>query len=85
LNVRRQLGIDGRALHGAADCTTGICSYSGHGDHCQPIATCFDEVKNGSETAVDCGEPYCNPCLSGRTCDAALDCLSLSCTSGHCD
>jgi len=45
---------------------------------CQ-AATCSDEVKNGGETAVDCGGPCGATCVTGDACAAAGDCVSLVC------
>ena len=40
---------------------------------------CHDKVKNGRETAVDCGGGECPPCGVGRLCRDAYDCESLVC------
>ncbi|MEX1189863.1 MAG: fibrobacter succinogenes major paralogous domain-containing protein [Bacteroidia bacterium] len=45
-------------------------------------ASCIDGIKNGTETAVDCGGPDCNPCSSSESCsdgiqngnETAVDC-----------
>jgi len=44
---------------------------------------CADGIKNGNETAIDCGGS-CGPCDDGETCNGAADCLSAVCTSGVC-
>jgi DNA-binding beta-propeller fold protein YncE/mono/diheme cytochrome c family protein len=49
-----------------------------------PAATCNDGVKNGSETAVDCGGSCATHCANGQACGAAADCTSGSCVGGLC-
>jgi hypothetical protein len=44
--------------------------------------TCFDRVRNGNETDVDCGGP-CGKCAAGFTCSDASDCETASC-NGTC-
>lgn len=39
------------------DCASGICNAN----TCM-APTCLDGVKNGGETGVDCGGPYCSGC-----------------------
>ncbi len=64
------------------DCSSGVC----------PIATylcatpaCNDTVKNGGESAVDCGgTSSCTRCAGGLSCSAGSDCLSGVCTSNLC-
>jgi len=46
-------------------------------------ATCNDGIKNGSETATDCGGPMCKRCSAGQMCLAPTDCLSGIC-EGSC-
>ena len=41
--------------------------------------SCADGIKNGDETAVDCGGS-CAPCGSGAACSVNPDCTSASCT-----
>jgi hypothetical protein len=46
---------------------------------------CGDTIKNGDETAIDCGGSACTPCLDGYACRTAGDCLSGTCGSdGRC-
>jgi hypothetical protein len=51
-----------------------------------PIAcpTCFDGVKNGHETGIDCGGPECQLCPSGQGCETGADCQSAVCNAGIC-
>ncbi len=55
-----------------------------------PIATieasCYDWVKNGTETDVDCGGRFCGPCPSTgvEACSRAADCSSGVCTNKLC-
>jgi len=62
-----------------SDCSSGVCAA----ETCQ-LATCSDGVKNGTETAIDCGGASCGKCADGLTCTAVTDCQSGVCTSGTC-
>jgi hypothetical protein len=66
----------------------------GFGFHLRPCAggscqdatepSCFDRVRNGDETDVDCGGS-CGRCAAGLVCTQASDCDSRACTtSGTC-
>lgn len=59
-------------------CRDGICQA----DKCAP-SSCADGMKNGSETAVDCGGP-CMACVDGSPCKVAGDCKSHVCANGAC-
>jgi len=62
------------------DCVSLVCNLTTF--VCAP-AGCGDNVKNGTETAIDCGGTQCPKCAIGKTCLAASDCLSGSC-NGTC-
>ena len=47
-------------------------------------SSCDDGLKNGSETAVDCGGPSCPPCPLYRACVVNGDCRSASCLGSLC-
>ncbi len=49
------------------------------------LATCFNSLKDGDETDVDCGGS-CKKCEDGKMCNSASDCLSGYCspTTGRC-
>ena len=47
------------------------------------VATCFDSVRNGNETDVDCGGS-CAKCGDGLTCGGASDCQSGVCSAQKC-
>ena len=49
-----------------------------------PAPTCDDGLKNGDETAEDCGGADCGPCTDGQACKADMDCTSLVCTGDVC-
>jgi len=53
---------------------------------CAPTSapSCFDRVKNGTETDIDCGGD-CRGCVEGSTCVDAGDCETAGCTGGVCD
>jgi len=46
--------------------------------------TCDDNVKNGYETAVDCGGTSCPGCALNETCAQDSDCMSENCKFGVC-
>lgn len=60
-----------------ADCQSGFCNDQGRCDE----ATCFDGVRNGDETDVDCGGSKCRLCL-GASCGVNTHCASQYCRPG---
>ena len=46
--------------------------------------TCFDQMKDGTETDVDCGGPSCTPCPPAKHCAGPADCQSKVCKAGVC-
>jgi hypothetical protein len=60
-----------------APCSDAACTRAA------PAATCFDRVRNGDETDVDCGGS-CRPCAGGGTCTVAADCVTQACDGGRC-
>ncbi len=51
------------------------------GGSCKPCTTqCTDGVQNGTETDIDCGGGACPDCGGAKTCAAASDCVSNTCT-----
>ncbi len=68
------------------DCQSGICRKPAGQltSKCIPAA-CDDKVKNGKETAKDCGGPACKDrCSPGDTCLVPGDCISGVCVGGQC-
>ncbi len=71
----------------AADCLSGVCRVGG----CPPgvatccqVPTCNDDVANGSEPVVDCGNLACGLCLIGSGCLQDQNCASGFCQQGSC-
>jgi hypothetical protein len=65
-----------------ADCFSLHCYMPPFGPlHCIP-ATCFDGMKDGTETDVDCGGE-CPPCATGKACMTDNDCLPVDCCINH--
>ncbi len=62
---------------GSGLCMAGVCRTA-------PVPSCTDGVKNGTESAVDCGGPTCPLCALGKTCIAGSDCASATCSVGLC-
>ena len=56
-----------------ADCESRKCSIAGS------CFSCSNGIKDGDETAVDCGGP-CNTCAVGQECALDADCSTGSCT-----
>ena len=75
----------GASCRNDRDCQSSVCKTSQQGQPgtCQQ-ASCSDGVKNGQETAVDCGGPQCSPCQPGEVCQSASDCASGVCKGGAC-
>jgi hypothetical protein len=49
-----------------------------------PPPSCMDKIKNGMETDVDCGGPFCSQCADGKMCVVNLDCMDKVCANGIC-
>jgi hypothetical protein len=64
----------------ADDCIEKVCRRDDEDDArvCK-APTCDDQVKNGSETAIDCGGDCDQKCAIDDTCLAHADCISNSC------
>ena len=62
----------------AMQCSSLVCV----GKLCQQ-PTCGDKVKNGAETAVDCGGGKCGACV-GQACLVPAHCASGICTASVC-
>jgi hypothetical protein len=62
-----------------SQCTSNVCKTN----TCV-VATCNDNVKNGSETDVDCGGAMCPKCAYMKACTTGSDCLGGSCVSSMC-
>lgn len=75
----------GKACGDASDCTSLVCDAS----VCK-APTCFDLVRNGTESGPDCGGTCMNGCAPGVPCDdpsdcaAGATCIDLVCTSATC-
>jgi len=70
---------NGRACLGNSDCVSGVCS----GGICG-TASCFDGVKDGTETDVDCGGTCATKCADSKACLTGNDCASGVCFGGIC-
>lgn len=62
----------------ATDCASGVCTAN----ECA-APSCSDGVKNGNETAIDCGGD-CGGCGLGAACGTGSDCASGFCAGGVC-
>ncbi len=74
---------------------TGVCSLAADGtdprgqcgdstcNGAGACAQCTDGVKNGDESAIDCGGD-CAPCELGQACDEPGDCASCVCLNKQC-
>jgi len=59
-------------------CEVGSCTTQG------PDNLCFDRIKDGDESGVDCGGSCALACPGGQTCNAPTDCQSQTCNAGAC-
>jgi hypothetical protein len=78
---------DGLACGAASDCQSAVCAGLACADGvvaCCQAASCADGVRNGSESAVDCGGDRCARCALGRPCGGGADCASNVCAAGSC-
>ena len=71
----QELSSVGFAAH-LVPCPSGHCAAA-------PVNTCFDRVRDGDETDLDCGGS-CRPCAGGSTCNVATDCQAGACNAGTC-
>jgi hypothetical protein len=72
---------EGQACTGTADCASGFfCPEQRR--QCTQVS-CGDGVRNGDETATDCGGS-CAPCAVGAACAANPDCVTGVCRGGAC-
>jgi len=64
-----------------SDCVSLHCS-----DNTCVATSCVDGIVNQDETDVDCADTIsnCTPCGTGKHCQSAADCASLTCTNGAC-
>jgi hypothetical protein len=77
----------GLGCGGASDCASAVCASAGCADGvatCCQAASCDDGVRNGDESAVDCGDGACGPCRAGSPCSDGAECASGICTAGVC-
>ncbi len=58
----------------ASGCEQGLCLGG----------TCDDKIKNGDESDIDCGGPFCEPCNIEKTCNKYGDCISNNCVKNKC-
>ena len=66
-------GACGHSCGPNAACSGGSCFSLG--------PTCTDGIKNGNETAVDCGGGTCPACPVGLSCQTNGDCVSNACNT----
>lgn len=69
---------DGLHCLNGNDCSSTVCNTST--TVCAP-ASCADNMRNGSETDIDCGGGVCPACAVGRNCSADGDCASNACNT----
>ena len=73
-------GLSGSGGAGGSPCEGGAgCGSGGTGAG----ESCSDQIKNGTETDVDCGGT-CPGCTLDRACSTPSDCRSNGCEAGQC-
>lgn len=69
------------------DCQSGVCRAQGcpQGvERCCQAPSCNDDVRNGSESDVDCGNQACGQCALGDSCTINIQCNTGLCQNGVC-
>ncbi len=74
LDHGRKMMSFGYRIHLKA-CASGTCEPT------PPPDSCFDRVKDGDETAVDCGGSCAEHCAAAAACHVDTDCQSDSCSA----
>jgi hypothetical protein len=46
--------------------------------------SCYNGIKDGDETDIDCGGNHCPACTQGKVCKALGDCAGIPCVDGFC-
>jgi hypothetical protein len=65
-------------------CGPGVSDGCGHTQTCQACSLlCNDSIKDGKETAADCGGPDCGKCPNNATCALPSDCQSGVCNAAR--
>jgi hypothetical protein len=67
---------DGTGCGNGRICQRGSCVAVG--------PTCFDTIRNGDETDIDCGGGSCPRCVNGQSCLTRNDCASAYCKDTVC-
>jgi hypothetical protein len=73
--------VNGRKCGSKWDCGSLFCSVN---NVCANAPSCFDGLKNGFESDVDCGGGTCAKCPDNRTCGSNGDCASGTCAQNVC-
>jgi hypothetical protein len=76
----------GGACRANNDCQSGVCgtqSCAPGVERCCQAPACDDDVQNGTESDVDCGNA-CGPCAVGDSCIIGIQCSSGLCQGGVC-
>jgi hypothetical protein len=80
MNTSKRCAVNQRCTAGV-DCASGVCNATTM--RCVSDA-CFDGLKNGTETDVDCGGS-CDPkCGATKVCSVNADCQSGACAMARC-
>lgn len=71
---------DGRSCMAGSDCSSTFCAVT---SHVCVASRCENQMRDGSETDVDCGGS-CHGCAVNMHCSVASDCATSSCVSSWC-
>jgi len=66
--------VAGKACDRSSDCQSTVCT-----SNVCAAASCTDNVLNGAERDVDCGDGVCPACAIGKTCIAGFGCATGVC------
>lgn len=71
---------DGKKCFENSDCVSQVCTLVDGQDYSQcSVPTCEDGVRNGNESAPDCGGNDCDACGTDAPCRNDMDCESDNC------
>ena len=84
-------GVLGKLSLGCKGCQDGLAclvDLDCANNHCdqttKTCSNCYNAVKDGSESDVNCGGGFCKTCALGQTCQVGEDCTTQLCIDGAC-
>src|SRR5690606_26482364 len=75
---------DGHVWAGVEECDDANAVNDDACTNACKLPACDDGIKNGAETATDCGGGTCPKCLGGQACVSNSDCITGNCLGNVC-